>query len=71
MDNDLSILGGHNFDAQIKGLVNYCQCQKIICKLLLLIEMKTCRDVFIIFLFLMFILTLSAANIGISMDSSS
>ena len=71
MDNDLSILGAHNFDAQIKGLVNYCQCQKIICKLLLLTEMKTCRDVFIIFLFLMFILTPSAANIGISMDSSS
>ena len=71
MDNDLSILGAHNFDAQIKGLVNHCQCQNIICKLLLLIEMKTCRDVFIIFLFLMFILTPSAANIGISMDSSS
>ena len=28
MNTDLSILGAHNFGAQIKGLVNYCQWQK-------------------------------------------
>ena len=71
MDIDLSILGAHNFGAQIKGLTNYCQWQKVICKLGLLIEMKICRDVFIIFFIANVHLTFSAANIGIFMDSSS
>ena len=68
LDTDSSISGAHNFRAQIKGLVNYYQWQKVICKLWLLIEMKA--YVFIIFLLLIFIPNFIAANIGIFMDSS-
>ena len=71
MDIDLSILGAHKFGAQIKSLLNYCQWQKAICKLWLLIEMKTCQDVFIIFFIVNVYSTLSAANIAILMNGIS
>ena len=60
----LIYFGCTQFCVQIKGLVNYCQWQIIICKLWLLIEMKIYRDHF-------FIANVhSTANIGTCMDSS-